>query len=340
MNLPRVVFSAHDPGGANAIVPVVRQLGERGCPLLGILSGPARDIFSRYGIQFEDGDLLLETDLFQKLNRFKPDLLLAGTSAGYTVDKKVLLHLKTMDVPAVYVLDFWNNYWQRFSSSEKDFKFLPDIVCAIDDISKTDLVKEGIPESHIRVTGNPHFEHFTEGITCQNENRNRLLFISQPVSIAVPPLSYGYDEYSVIESIIKALREFSHPYELAVRLHPKEDRGKFKKYMSEKIIISDEATLEEALSRAGFVIGMFSPVLIQAVAVGKRVVSYQPGRMGEDPLITNRLGITKRIENPRDLKRELKNYFAHPSTSISINRDPLHASGATKNVVDQVMDVC
>src|SRR5207248_11353111 len=63
-------------------------------------------------------------------------------------------------VPSVYVLDFWSNYWQRFSDSGKDLKFLPEKICVMDNAAEEAMIAEGIPPDRIAVTGNPHFEDF------------------------------------------------------------------------------------------------------------------------------------------------------------------------------------
>ena len=43
------------------------------------------------------------------------------------------------------------------------------------------MIAEGFPDDRLRITGNPHFEHFTEHITREAEERSRVVFVSQPI---------------------------------------------------------------------------------------------------------------------------------------------------------------
>ena len=119
-----VILSASDPGGGNSLLPIVGGLSGD-LKLLFVLGGASRELFKKAGIEFIDGDALNESELRDLVHKFKPDLFIAGSSFGPTIDKRIFEILKGK-VKSIYILDFWSNYWQRFSADKvKDFKYLP-----------------------------------------------------------------------------------------------------------------------------------------------------------------------------------------------------------------------
>ena len=301
----KVLFAAQDPGGRNAIMPVILALKSEGAEV--------------------------GTDVAE------PDIFIAGTSAGDSLDKQIM---RTLGVtPSLYVLDFWLNYWQRFSSAgKKDFAFLPTRICVMDEIAKKEMIAEGFPTERLIVTGNPHFDHFADAVERKGEEE-RILFVSQPLSslAAMPGFSAAAcDEYAAIGNILDVLRTLPPKYYLSLRLHPKEPKGKYKEYLEPRVRRADEPTLEEALSKSGLIIGMSSPVLIQAAAAGKKVLSYEPELLGNDPLVSNRVGVTTRIESKEALADALVAYAIGKWDFKTRSLREVWPKGATERVVEVV----
>ena len=309
----RIIWSANDPGGANAVVPVVEALLSRGDEVVGVVTGPALTVAQQKNLPHAPEP------------PWRPDVFLSGTSAALdSVDKKLLGALQ--GVPSVYVMDFWNNYRARFA------EVLPTKLCVIDEESKRDAIADGIPPQSIKVTGNPHFDHFADRITRTREDLALVLFISQPIR-ADDGGKYGFDEFRALEDVIASLPA---GYRLGLRLHPRDERRKFDAYLNERVFLT-EGELEETLSRAGLVIGMFSPVLIQAAVAGKAVLSYEPGLVGEDPLPTNRLRLTRCAHSAEELRVALELYSFGTWSASRVDIRSLWPSGATERVV-QVVD--
>lgn len=302
----KVLFAAQDPGGRNAIMPVIEALRAEGA------------------------------DVDENITA--PDIFLAGTSAGDSPDKRIMRELRK--TPSLYVLDFWLNYWQRFSTTgKKDFVYLPTRICIMDDVAKDEMLAEGFPAERLVVTGNPHFDHFADAISRDREKSERILFISQPVgSIAnIPGFStVAYDEYATLEDILDILKTLPEKYYVSLRLHPKEPADKYAEYLGPRVRHATEATLEEATSRSGLVVGISSPVLMQAAAAGKKVLSYEPELTGKDPLVSNRVGVTTRIESKEDLAKALAAYTLGewPFTVRPLRE--VWPTGATERVVGAV----
>ena len=311
----RILWSANDPGGMNAIAPVIEALIARGDEVVGIATGPALTVAHQKKFPLTESPPA------------SVQLLLAGTSFGDSVDKQIRAVLS--DIPSVYVLDYWGNYALRFSTEGAALRYLPTKLCVMDATAQAGAVREGIPEDRIVITGNPYFEHFTDNVTQDAEDPHEILFISQPIRKDVGRI-YGFDEYTVLESL-KRVVERSEGYRLVLKLHPRDEAGKYDAYLSDRVSISREKSLEAALSKAGTVVVMYSIVLMQAALAGKKVLSYQPGLIGEDLLPTNALGVTQKISHERELEVALRTPRPAPAPAA------LWPKGATNRIL-QVID--
>ena len=318
-----VLFSARDAGGANAIAPVIAALAEEGASLQGVVDGPACDIFAAAHVPFRVG------------REGATDLFIAGTSTGDSPDKRLLRELG--GAPSLSVLDFWFNYWQRFSTTgKKDFAYLPTRVCVMDDVAKEEMRAEGFPSDRLVVTGNPHFDHFADHISLENEEAERVLFVSKTLgsSAALPGFSsFAYDEYAILKDVLLALEALPETHYLSIRLHPKEPRDKYAEFIGPRVRRAPEPTLEEALSGAGLVVSMVSPVAMQAAAAGKKVLCYEPETVGNDPLVSNRVGVTTRIGDTGALADAFSAYARGewPFTTRPLRE--VWPAGATERVV-------
>lgn len=329
--MKRILFSANDPGGANALAPVIAALNARGDQCEGYLTGPARAIFARAEIPFIDAEGLSHEDVGKRIGAFAPHAYTAARSMGIQLDKYILLMVHTQGVPSVYVLDFWSDYQESVGGNNDPFFYLPYAYCVMDARARDEMLAEGFPPESLRVTGNPYFEQCADGITRDRENSHEILFISQPIRSDHGDL-YGFDEFSVLEGLIEALSAMPEYY-ISVRLHPRDELGKFDTYLSDRVILSTAKTLEEALSGAGLVISPFSQVLIQAVAAGKAVISFQPNAKGSDPLPTNRVGITKKASTVTELRDLLSQYRAGTFPTMAVDLEKLWPKGAAGRIV-------
>lgn len=330
----RVVYCAQDPGGANALVPIVATLSMRGVACLGLIAGPARGIFESARQPIVDATGFLDEDIVARIEAFAPTLFLASHSLGDSIDKRVFATLHDR-IPSLYLMDFWNIGWNMLTPDGARTDRLPSAICVVDGHMHDKAVALGFPEQLLHVTGNPHFDHFTDGIDTTHEDPKEVLFISQPIRSTHGAL-YGFDEFTVFEHLLRAL---PHELHVRVRLHPKEGPHAYDAYLSERVRVSGSATLEEAISRAGLVVGMFSPVLMQAAAAGKQALSYQPGRIGEDLLPTNVLGITSHAETFADLQALLISFAAGARHNAASAFRHLFASGATARVLRVIDEI-
>jgi len=315
-----IIVVAHDPGGAQAVVPVARALRAQGHHVVGALEGPALQI-----VDVPAGDI-------------EPDVILLGTSHDSALYQRI--RAAHSNVPAVAVLDFWSNYAQRFSTpGTRDLAYVPEVVCVMDTTAKDEMLAEGFPPERVVVTGNPHYDHFADGITTQGEDTTRVLFVSQPIRADGSLPGYetpAIDEYQMLEDLIAALPA---THRVSIRLHPRDELHKYDTYLSGRVSIAAESTLAEALSKSGIIVGGATPVLMQAAAAGKKVLCYEPTLVGPDPMVANRVGVTVRIASAQELKDALAGYAAGTWPFATVPMRNVWPAGAVERVVAQVLQL-
>lgn len=328
-----IIISATDPGGGNSVFPLLSPLRKREYKVMSILENESCNMWDQEGERYIDAGTLSESFLAELFEKNKPNLVITGTSAGVTIEKKITKEARNRNISCIAVLDFWSHYWQRFSSpGKKDFMYLPDVVCVMDDVAKQEMVDEGFDEGILYVTGNPHFDHFADGITSLDEDSERIVFISQPLSTLSEKkgfTEYGYDEMEVLSDIVGILEKEAYNYTLVIRPHPKEDPSKFDMFKNRQVRVSNQSSLVQDISSAGLIVGMCSSVLLQAAIAQKKVISYQPNLIGKDPLVSNRYGWTHGIYKKGELKDAIEKYFLDTLQPSAIS----FSSNATKNVL-------
>lgn len=339
--MKRIIFSSSDAGGGNAILPLVKKLKKNNFQIICLIGGQSREVFKQANIDFFNGDALSCKDLKSLISAFQPNLFVFGSSLGLTIEKCVLKYCKTHKIKSLCILDFWSNYWQRFSNTKKDFEHLPDTICVMDKYAEKEMINEGFPPGIIKVTGNPYFDEFIKGITSENEEKERILFISQPIrdlnkNKNIP--SFGYDEFAVLVDVLEVLNNFPYSFKLIIRSHPKENPDKFIRFIERyknKAALENISDIKLSLSQSALVIGITSVVLFQAAAARKKVISYQPSLKREDCLVSNRLGLSRLITDKQTLKNVLEDYFQKKNFKLpqSKNKKPFLVKNAADNII-------
>ena len=106
-NIKKILFSAFDAGGGNAVLPVAKNISKsKQFKTLCIVGGPSKDIFKRGKIKFISADLLTKKELKKLVETFRPNFFISGTSAGLTFDKKILPTVQKMGTKSIYILDY------------------------------------------------------------------------------------------------------------------------------------------------------------------------------------------------------------------------------------------
>lgn len=297
----KIIFAAQDPGGFEAIAPVIKNLQkDDNFELIVVLKNQSCDFAIKEGIKYTDANVL-------SLEEFNPDFIFTATSAGPSIEKEIIKMAKIKKIPVISIVDYGSNYKKRFGEK---LEYLPDYVLAIDEEMKNGMKAEGIPESKIFITGSPRFDRFSENKALQ-DGKNLIVFYSQPFS---EQSNKDFNEIKIFEDVVGVLEKIYPEKEIIVKFHPKEENhDKFNKIIKKsklKIKIEEKLKTDDLSKKAGLIIGINSVALFDAVLMQKRVLSYQPSQKKEkDTLISNVYGWSVPVYKKLDLLPKLKNIY-------------------------------
>lgn len=320
-----VLAVCSDPGGSQAVGPVLALLiQDERFEVTTYAYQHAQDVLKKAGLEYVTLSGTISSDHVDALiRRHKPAVVITGTSYNNTVmvEQQFIAAAKRQGIPCVAILDYWSNYWQRFSGAapEEKFKFLPDRVAVMDEWAKTAMLGEGFEETRISVTGQPAFDRLAFLRRRFSEEKRRrvrtdygvnprhkfVVYASQPVQAAYGadasnPQYLGYTEHTVLKAVLAGLhdaaRRRKHGITVVVKLHPKESLADFQ-YLKDQdrgpelaVKIVKEGDIWDMMLASDLVVGISSSVLLQACLLGLPVVSVQPNLTEDDFLITNVLG--------------------------------------------------
>jgi hypothetical protein len=326
-----IIAIAGDPGGANALAPVLLRLRQLGiAPLQALAYREAYPLWNQCGlapesIDGEEGLQLLE----QRLS--KASLLVTATSVnGVDRERTAFISAHRLGIPSLALLDFWSNYRLRFVDQDNKL-ILPDHIAVMDELARADMLAAGFPAAVLIVTGQPAFDALAEARAAftsklRADARQALgiekdelfvLYVSQPFadiygSRKAARTALGYDEDEVLTLCRQALAVLADQHRLhcvlAIRPHPREPDEKFSETQGiglRTVIWRKPDRLQAALT-VDLVLGMSSVLLYEAACMGCAVVSVQPGLCTDDPLPSNRSGASLAVHKASGLGNALE----------------------------------
>lgn len=296
----KVLTICSQAGGANALLPVIGKIGPK-IKVYSICDGPAKGIFADHSIPYFT---LGDQDLSRLLEDEAPCLLLLGQACPaqgeLALEQKATLVAKEMNIPILSLSDFWTNGTQYFSDTSGVLSqdLLPDTITVIDNTQLEIMIEDGFPPEKLVVTGNPHFDsldlksaQFTGEDRHEIRARNgvheeRFIFYAAHVQKKYEKM-YGFCDLHVLNVLDEGLREIDYEVATVVKMHPAasiEEQELITKYvegMRNTRIASADSAQDLALA-SDLVVTAFSTVGIEALLMGRPVVSLQPGLSGEN----------------------------------------------------------
>ena len=310
--MAKIMFFAHDPGGANAISPLIAPLAVEH-DIFVFAKGPAQSKIS--------GAAPLQENTLASV---KPDLLITGTCSNDRTEKYLWQEAKGLNIKSMAIVDHWMNYGIRFSkyglseieryNNDRTFDYLPDYVIVMDEFAKSEMVKEGVPEEKIFALGNPHFEAVLESAKdIDSQKTRRDLGIKEEeylITFASEPYIEDYGsgpELDALKDLLEIVAELKQNTKVIIRPHPKEKPEKFSRFNSVRV---DKTTPYcESILASDLIVSMTSMFLIEASILGKRILSYQLGASSPDFFILTRNHVLPFINNKEELRRQLSASF-------------------------------
>ncbi len=340
-----IVVVAGDPGGANALAPVIEALSRD--PNVGLhpfAYNEACTLWKNRGIAFEPlPEIPLLDHLLQTLRNLNPDLILCATSHNVKeFEKFFVTAARELNIPTLSVLDFWSFYAVRFNDRKGQLAFLPDRIAIMDERARSEMILEGFKPERLTITGQPAFDElqsWKQGFKLDTRKKIRhdigignnelvIVFASEPEVDTGPgdPFYPGYKKDDVLRTLIRALDEISHEsgrdIVLVIRPHPRENPRDFDKYkkVSIRVEISESEHSRNIVMAADLVTGMTTNLLIEACYLGCIVVSLQPGLCLNDPIITNRSGHSVGVFDKKDFKPVIQKLLLESATRNEVRK--------------------
>jgi hypothetical protein len=321
--MAKVLFFAHDPGGANAIAPLISPLRAEGHQIVVCAKGPAVKILPQAEPLPED-----------PLKTLTPDIVITGTSANDMSEKNLWRESQEELIPCIAILDHWVNYGVRFSKyglreieayqRHKEHECLPSYIVVMDEFARQEMISEGFSPKCLVALGNPHFEAVIENakkIDCRKTRQNLgIREDTKLITFASEPYIEDYGqgpELDALSDLLEGVAELNANVEIVVRPHPKEHPEKFSKFGF--VHVDKQTPYCESILASDLVVSMTSMFLIESLILGKNVISYQLGVCSKDGFILTRNQVLPFITTKQELKKELKAFLFEGKNSKGFN---------------------
>lgn len=260
------------------------------------------------------------------LHRVKPNLIITGTTKYQSPDRIITSLGKQLKITTVAVQDEWYNYRMRFENEDGELQYLPDYIAMMDSVSYQEAIDEGIPQDLLRITGSPALTKLYKMLSgfqqkppsvpvfLEEYTKSKIItFISEEfvadyscnASKDVGKLGpfQGYNEETVLMDIIDILQRLQGEYVLINKLHPSSAKQEKTESKSDgKVIHVRKTDLLCLLWHSDIVIGMKSIALLEAVLMGKPMVSYQPGLLFPNQCTAVKLNLIPIVTDKENLE--------------------------------------
>lgn len=242
---------AHDAGGANQIVWLIKRLNNE---VVAYLGGPAENIFVRSKILFRK--------ISSQSELKKCDLIITSSSSTQNFEKSSIGYLKREGIPFLTLLDHWVNYSNRFDSDTTPSIF------ATTNLESLESTKSIFKNSQVFLL--PDFQLLTyKKVISNSKSRDRFILV------LLEPIKYSSGRFSFTIKTITEMVDFSiRLYEarnldgVIIRLHPSQQNDEYLKQQIEnlypEITISTHADLLDDLLISRIAVGANSYALYLA----------------------------------------------------------------------------
>jgi hypothetical protein len=342
----RILVFSRDPGGTNAVLPLIEPLRTEGNEVVVYGKDTAPLIYRRMNMDCLDIRDVVPSGSEAEIDKFVrevgPDLIVTGTSSEDFTERHLWKAAEKAGIASFAVLDQWTNYRLRLIPEGEDSMkgnvngralVTPSFFFIMDELAKEEMSALGIDRKRLVVTGQPFFDYVRdtgekfaprEVEELRREltgNRGGMVFVfaSQPITSihrqnGMAENHWGYTEQTVLKSLMTCLRKLVEDLEtkltLVIRLHPKDKPDAYAEVLSTaqpvNVIFDRETDSALLLKAADLVIGMFSMVLLEAAILERRFISVQIGLKRQNPLILDRIGLTRSIVTNDQLEKALR----------------------------------
>jgi len=340
-----ILITSSERGTANILVYIAKELNKRNVPFRTVVDKRAVLPFENEGLEYSSPleyglEGLKEESLLDYLKKEGPSLIITGIMGEKEqgLDFNFILAARKLKIRMITFLDSWLNYSQRLISidGKRKFEYLTDKLVLMNRYAYERMIQEApdIDSRRLEVIGHLYYRDMLKRI--ENESSSipirkgvpRILFLSQPLEEIYgndpqSPSYIGYTQYTIIEKVIDSVKKIERPYEIIIRIHPRDKRERYDQFLSHgvNIRIDENTNTEELVKGSDIVLGMSSIMLIDSILFKKYTTSVQIGlRKGRDMCVLTESGFLKSLTTEKGLVDFLENYYKN---DIKDNPDDL-----------------
>lgn len=327
---PSLLFCASDAGGARQLQPVIEEASKREWSCAVLCSAVTEPLFAQSNIAAERLPLTSIDEAERLLRDRGVQVLVVGTTGTIGSERYLTAAARICGIRSMAILDEWYNYALRFRDEEGNLtKFLPDVICVQDELSRKLALQEGLPGSILRITGSPDLAELTlraraflkhppppPAVLTAHTKIPSILFLSQPLLRAYgkePGKSgtsgtfLGYQEETVRQDLADILSGTGSSVLVLEKLHPSEGYKKPPRTAHHVLWKVEEGSddLWPLLLHADVIIGMNTMALLQAAVLGRCPFSYQPHAFDPHLCTAVRLGLADLSTTKEALAKKL-----------------------------------
>jgi ubiquinone/menaquinone biosynthesis C-methylase UbiE len=298
----KIIFFAEDPGGANYLKPLISLFLRKYSVKIVAKGHSAREFLSLY-----KNFLLSDKTIPEIFDAQKPDIIICGSADNpVSIDKLAIVEARKRKILSVGVIDFWTGCESRYSNKKADsLYYAPDYLLVIDTTIMEKFVQLGFPKERIFVCGHPHFDEILSK-KREMEKQGKAYFrrkyfpdVTKNEKIILfsgEPLWYGEkfqknSQYSLtgyknsserihvaLDEFLSSIKRVNMEAKVIIRMHPKNSDSDYAKYKNRVWQVTKYGNSVEMLFSCDAVVGVCSMFLLEAVIIGKPVLSIMPKR--------------------------------------------------------------
>jgi len=350
----KILATSTHPGAMNAIIPVIKRLSEKEDLEVSVIGYKySEKVLENQKIKYKTikdynlNDISVES-MDKILQNEHPDLILTGASSpnktdSEVIEQKMIYAARKMNIKSLAVMDFFVEGYQRFSDFNEGeagkFKYLPDKITTLDKLSEEIMLNEGFPKEKLAITGNPYFDELAGLKNKFNENDRKKLknelgidmdsylffYMSQPIEQQCGN-KLGYTEKDALREFLDSFKDIKtdKKFNIIVKAHLRENQEDLEKIAKEYnlpvIVDQQKLPLRPVMFASDAVISPWSTMLIESTYLEKPSISLQPGLNAEDPLITNKLGITVPVYKHGEMKGIVEKLLNDKNYNIELSQ--------------------
>ena len=223
---PFILFGSRDPGSANAMLPIIRSLGQKHVSIGVMTDSRAKEIimreFSKNFIRYHDISPL------SQIMHMKPDTIVVGlTSFQPGIDLALTANAKIDGIPTVWVEDYPGGIFPHYFGELNTIQWIqPDFLCVANEWAKMKELdaNPAFPPENVIVTGLPNLDKIVKEDKIGTRSRVREALGISPEEMMVVYMGIPSEaNLETLRALVQAMRHFPHLlFRFVNRRHPRD----------------------------------------------------------------------------------------------------------------------